>query len=116
MPKNVQIPEGELIKHYGPDYAKPREVLADEFDLTERREIEDIIDDIDAFKSKNAGCRVVAEFYHWDDHTEAGYKAWRMEDPEETAERIRGYCMAIYQALIQRKAEFDLLKQEFGDA
>lgn len=103
-----------LAQYAGKDYAKPRTVEVEEVYLgSEFETFDELLSGLLAFRERNAGHILTLE----NPNTEyTSVTARRLETPQETAGRIEGYREKIRAKDAARRAEYERMKREFGDA
>lgn len=114
--------EREIAVHAGRDYAKRRNVVVDNILFEDIDNLNDddgpdrLIEAITEFKANNP-C-MTFQTLEGGDHYDifVGFEAIRSETPEEVSARIDGYRKYVLQREAVRRAEYERMKREFGDA
>lgn len=113
--------EREMAAYAGRDYAARRRIKVDEYDMIDAGEgktIDAVIAELNEFRIKNAAHEIEGEFDRgWDgDRDTARFAAYRFETDAELAARIDEYRQYVIRRQAQRRAEYEHMKREFGDA
>lgn len=103
------------LKHYaGRDYATPRCVEISRVDFEDHEDIYSLIKALTQLSEYEIIKIIEVETYY--SSRISGFAAYRMETPEEIEERINGYIRDFSKDENRRRAEYERMKREFGDA
>lgn len=108
----------QLIASYaGRNYAEPRKITVDTIDFEDHDDLDGLIAALTLFKEKNVGMTFSSRERESDYSSYViGFDAERMETSQEVSVRVERYRLEVLDRKTKRRAEYERMKREFGDA